>query len=197
MKPIAASVPVTGTTSATVIQSRPSMKFTRLTNQSPATSNSPRSIHHGRKAATRRPSGRAKITKSDRDRLDASSRGAIVIGRISAAAPTHAMITAAARITPRDVIKAGNAEACYRNGRDNDGDSAALRSRLAVRGSGVRPRQGVALKPRPQDDDKPGAYKRGNCYSRCAVDDPHGRPGAQALLPNIESSTRVQTRERR
>ena len=43
IRPSSTTPAVTGTTSATVIQSMPSMKFTRLTNQTPPSSSSARS----------------------------------------------------------------------------------------------------------------------------------------------------------
>ena len=94
--PKIASAAVIGTTSATVIQSRPSMKLTRLTNQSPPRTRSKRSIQIGANGATRSSSGKAKITSAT---LNACStkRGVTPIGRMSSAAPTAAMTITAAR----------------------------------------------------------------------------------------------------
>ena len=55
---MSASPMVIGTNSATVIQSMPSMKLVRLTNQRQASSSSARSIHHGSIGTTRSSAGR-------------------------------------------------------------------------------------------------------------------------------------------
>ncbi len=60
--PTAAIAALTGTTSATVIQSSPSMKFTRFTNHNPPMTSAARSIHQGRNGTTRISSGSAKTT---------------------------------------------------------------------------------------------------------------------------------------
>ena len=76
---------VTGTTSATVIQSMPSMKFVRLTNHRHASSSSARSIHQGSIGTTRSSAGRLAIIDGDGERLQQQPRrdldGADVIDR--------------------------------------------------------------------------------------------------------------------
>ena len=61
-KPITARAAAIGTTSAAVIQSRPSMKFTRLTNHRPPITSALRSTGNGRAGNTRNPGGSTKMT---------------------------------------------------------------------------------------------------------------------------------------
>src|SRR5580692_7119542 len=100
--PKTASAAVIGTTSATVIQSRPSMKLTRLTNHSPPTINTKRSIQSGMNGALRKVSGKVQITSAT---LSACSRkrGATPIGRMSSATPTAAIRITATRSGNKDV----------------------------------------------------------------------------------------------
>jgi hypothetical protein len=87
--------PVTGTTSATVIQSMPSMKLVRLMNQIPARRINPRSIHQGSIATRRSSAGSAAITMPTatpcRRRRDSGVRPLM-----SSTAPTTASSAAAA-----------------------------------------------------------------------------------------------------
>ena len=85
--PSATRPPLTGTTSATVIQSMPSMKLTRLTNQIVPMNSRNRSIHHGKNVAMRRSWGRAAITMTAASACS-SRRGATGIRWVSAPIPT-------------------------------------------------------------------------------------------------------------
>jgi len=68
-KPSRTIAPVIGTTSATVIQSSPSMKLTRFTNQRPASKKSPRSIQSGQAGNNPKIAGRRKEDRADGHRL--------------------------------------------------------------------------------------------------------------------------------
>ena len=81
--------PVTGTISATVIQSMPSMKLTRLTSHTPPRSRQARSIHHGRTGRTRTSLGSAAITAPTAMNCS-TSRSAAGNVRRSSMAPTKA-----------------------------------------------------------------------------------------------------------
>ena len=96
--PKAASAAVTGTTSATVIQSMPSMKLTRLTNQMPASSRHARSSHHGMTGKMRSAAGSAAITMATAAACK-TSRGTTSSGRMSSVTPTMARPSTAASVT--------------------------------------------------------------------------------------------------
>ena len=72
------------------------MKLTRLTNQSPPTVNSRRSMRIGMNGATRNSFGKAKITRATLNACR-KKRGATPIGRMSSAAPTAAITITATR----------------------------------------------------------------------------------------------------
>ncbi len=76
---------MSGTISATVIQSRPSMKLTRLTNQTPAMTSSARSSHQGRNGVIWKSAGRMAITIATAtnwtSRRGATGDGADVVDR--------------------------------------------------------------------------------------------------------------------
>ena len=80
---------VIGTTSATVIQSMPSMKLVRLMNQMPATSMAARSIHHGSIGTSRNSAGAIAITMPAAMPCR-SRRGSGASARMSSTAPTTA-----------------------------------------------------------------------------------------------------------
>ena len=109
-RPSSASAAVTGTTSATVIQSRPSMKLTRLTNQSPASTRRPRSTQNGTDGAMRRSLGLVS-TIAPTASACSKSRGSTGTGLMSSAKPSAAMNKAApkspaGKIEPASGMKA-------------------------------------------------------------------------------------------
>jgi hypothetical protein len=104
-KPISTSAAVIGITSATVIQSSPSMKFTRLTNQSAASSSKPRSIQRGRSGVICSVGGRANRIAAILTACS-SSRGVTEIGRRSSIAPMVAIRI----VAPNSTHSAGVAE---------------------------------------------------------------------------------------
>ena len=79
--------PVIGTTSATVIQSSPSMKLTRFTNQRPASRSRPRSIQSGQGGTIRRSPGAVKMIAPTANACS-NSRGSTGIDLRSSAKPT-------------------------------------------------------------------------------------------------------------
>ena len=81
--------PVIGTASATVIQSTPSMKFTRLTNQTPTTSTQARSSHSGSAEKSRASDGSI-IRIKPTARHCTNSRGAGDRPRMSSSNPINA-----------------------------------------------------------------------------------------------------------
>src|SRR6185437_561575 len=91
---------VTGTTSATVIQSMPSMKFTRLTNQSKARPSSARSSQKGNGGTSRSSPGSATMTIVTAAACR-NSRGRTAMVRTSSTAPTTATTTVAVRTSHR------------------------------------------------------------------------------------------------
>ena len=88
---------MTGTASATVIQSSPSMKLTRFTNQRPASKSRPRSIQSGQVATILTVSGVVKRTAATAAPCS-NSRGSTGIDLMSSANPTTAMNSVAAKI---------------------------------------------------------------------------------------------------
>ena len=129
---------MTGTSSATVIQSMPSMKLVRLTNHRQAMSRSTRSIHQGSIGSTRRCRGklaRIRIVQS----VCRKRRGATSTVQMSSAAPTSAMHPVGredeaersqgeGRAMKKCRSSAGGSDGC-----GHDRDATALRCRLAVR----------------------------------------------------------------
>src|SRR5215467_6163177 len=97
------SAKVMGTASATVIQSSPSMKFTRLTNHSVPINSKMRSLHHGSIGSKRNSDGNVASTAATAQ-LCSTSRGAAAIGRLSARAPMAAIRSTAAEITTSDDV---------------------------------------------------------------------------------------------
>ena len=155
---------VTGTTSATVIQSMPSMKLTRLTNQTPPSSSSARSSGQGSCGTTRNSAGSAAITIPTA-RICMSRRGAGPSPRMSSIAPTSASSTAASaeREQLRSPARPGDdadAEPGARQRRGDDRDAAALRRRLAVRGAGIRARHRIAREIGPERENQSRAQRR-------------------------------------
>jgi hypothetical protein len=88
---------VTGTVSATVIQSRPSMKLTRLTNHRPASSRIARSIQSGQPGTSLRLSEAVKMMMATAAPCS-NSRGGTAIDLMSSAKPVTAMNSVAAKI---------------------------------------------------------------------------------------------------
>ena len=86
---------MTGTTSATVIQSMPSMKLVRLTNQTPPISSSARSSHHGSSGRMRISAGNVASTTATAAACS-TSRGSAASGRTSSVTPTRASPSTAA-----------------------------------------------------------------------------------------------------
>ena len=159
---------VIGTISATVIQSMPSMKLTRLTNHSTAmisqrraraTSGSMR--HDAQLGRQRRDHG------DDRDGLQQQARqrpGARRCRRRADGASAASPPRRAARAGERRSRVAGSnsAMAGERSGSaEHDRDTAALRGRHCVRRAGIGPRQRIARKQRPQQDDQRRAAETG------------------------------------
>ncbi len=99
--PMTTSPMLTGTNSATVIQSMPSMKLVRLTNHKQASSSSARSTHHGSTGTTRSSEGRPASTIPTANACR-TSRGATPMLRTSSQAPTAAMNAAAAKTRPSE-----------------------------------------------------------------------------------------------
>src|SRR6516164_11254557 len=95
---MAARAAVIGTTSTTVIQSSPSMKFTRLTNHSTPINRTMRSRHQGKTGNTRSSGGKVVRTTATAKPCS-TNRGAAAIGRLSAIAPTAAIRSTAANMT--------------------------------------------------------------------------------------------------
>ena len=154
IKPNSTRPAVTGTTSATVIQSMPSMKLVRLTNQSMARPSSARSSQEGRNGMARNSSGSAASTIATATACK-TSRGITAIERTSSIAPTTAMKTVAARTSHTECpLKPG---APNQNRYDDDADrrcdhrdSAALRCRRFVRRARIGVGEGVTPKQRTQ-----------------------------------------------
>src|SRR5262249_30814937 len=86
--------PVIGTVSATVIQSIPSMKLVRLTNQTPPRRRPARSIHHGSAGRTRESAGMKVSTRPTAAHCSARRRPT-GSGRMSSMAPAVASTSAA------------------------------------------------------------------------------------------------------
>src|SRR5256885_473122 len=99
--PMNTSPTVIGTNSATVIQSMPSMKLVKLTNQRHASSSSARSIHHGNIGTTRNSAGRLASMKPTAT-VCSRRRGATSIVQRSSAAPTSDKNTVAANTSQSD-----------------------------------------------------------------------------------------------
>ena len=89
MKPNSESAAATGNTSATVIQSMPSIKLTRFTNQMPLISMRVRSSHQGNCDTMRSPEGNVAITMATATACS-KSRGKASSGRMSSVTPTAA-----------------------------------------------------------------------------------------------------------
>jgi len=89
IKPKSARAAVTGITSATVIQSIPSMKLTRFTNQSPPSSIRMRSNHQGSCDTMRRSAGNAAIMTATAT-VCSKSLGEASSGRMSSVTPIAA-----------------------------------------------------------------------------------------------------------
>src|SRR6516162_10224554 len=105
-----ASATVIGTASTTVIQSRPSMKFTRLTNHNVPTSSKMCSHHQG-KSGSSCSSGGNVASAAVTAKLCSTSRGAAVTGYLSAIAPTAAISSTAAKMTTSgDIFRVGGAQ---------------------------------------------------------------------------------------
>ncbi len=96
-RPNTASPALSGTISATVIQSSPSMKLTTFTSQTPPTRMTPRSSHHGSPGETRISAGRVEITVATAA-ICRIRRGIASIGLRSSTIPTTARPTVAAAI---------------------------------------------------------------------------------------------------
>src|SRR5262249_39927913 len=98
MKPNSAIVAVAGTSSTTVIQSMPSIKFTTFTNQRMARKRKSRSTHHGTAGNTRNSLGSAAITVPIAAACK-NKRGTASSERTSSATPTTASKSADAKTT--------------------------------------------------------------------------------------------------
>ncbi len=120
--------------------------------------------------------GSAKITAVTASAWSAS-RGTTPSGRMSSAAPTHAMTTAAPKTgNERCGGRDGEAEQAERGRRDggrHDCDAAALRSRRAMRRPRVRFRERVAGQQGMQDDDQNNGDQRGQNRNRSAACRPY------------------------
>ena len=162
IRPSNATAAVTGTTSATVIQSMPSMKLTRLTNHTPPTSRIANSSVRGSCGIMLKFDRQRRQHGADRQRLQHEPRR----GAEPADVIDHPdQRKREGRERQRGQLRPGR-EARHRDPdpqarerRRHHGDAAALRGRLAVRGARVRTRQCVAHEQGPQHDDQPGARR--------------------------------------
>ena len=163
-RPSSASAAVTGTTSATVIQSRPSMKLTRLTNQSPASTRRPRSTQNGTDGAMRRSLGLVS-TIAPTASACSKSRGSTGTGLMSSAKPSAAMNRAApkspaGKIEPASGMQSEGQARDHQRRRDH-GNACALRRRSLMRRSRIRLCQRVLQKLRTDQPDHNGRDDRG------------------------------------
>ena len=154
---------LTGTNSATVIQSMPSMKLVRLTNHRQASSSSARSTHHGSTGTTRSSAGRPASTMPTASACRTSRGATSMRPDIVGQAPTAAMNAVAAKTSQSEPGSNDGSGADREgaggdgDGRGDDGDAAALRRGLAMRRPCVGMRERITLQQRQQCEDDAGA----------------------------------------
>ncbi len=182
---------VIGTNSATVIQSMPSMKFVRLTNQRHASSSSARSIHHGSIGSTRKSAGRLATIEADGERLQQQAwrdlDGPDVVGGADQGDEADGREHQTERRRDRIAAQRG-CRGEHRDGRDDDGDAAALRGRFAVR----RPRVGMGEGVAPQ----PAAAARRMMAALMTAAAATMRPSSALFIVQARRSRRYPTRLR-
>ncbi len=203
--PMTAMPTVTGTTSATIIQSMPSMKLTRLMNHSAPTNSRPRSSQKGMKGSARMPSGRAPSIKAIAAACTRQLRQGTELEMIIGGAEQHHEKSGeqghenavARRLVPQPGKK--HRSGAHAKGRSTDGESAPLRRRRPVRGAVRRDGDGkVAEYGRQGEDQQPAEHER--------IEPGHGRetsndgPGGRGVRHRNRSSggpsLRSRTRER-
>ncbi len=153
--PMAASAAVTGTTSAAVIQSSPSMKFTRLTNHNPPTTRSraldpPRQKRHDAQFVRQR-----KNHRRNRERLQQEPRHDVIGMNVGDDAHDRDQDDGREQNRKRHGARFIRCRVQhpdrYGDGRCDDGNAAALRRRHLVRGAGIGAGQRVTLEQRTQE----------------------------------------------
>ncbi len=181
---------VIGITSATVIQSMPSMKLTRLTNHKPPISSRSRSSPPRQERHDTELIGQGVDDARDHDSLQdqaqAGGKRPNIVDRAEASHDQHCRDN----FRQVQVGRSAQRENCERDSdgaecRRDDGDAAALRRRRAMRRPGIRLGKRIALEPRVECDDQQRAHQRREDHDDRAAHEP---PVAAAVIHRADLS---------